>query len=302
MQIIKEPLLHFLFIAVMLFMLYGYLQPNTKESDARQIIVTRDQLLTYMQYRAKVFDAGQFNTLFDKLSEEKRQSLIDEYIKEEALYREAKALGLDKNDYGARQRLIQRLNVITRGLVSNATVPSEQDLVSWLSSHKDRYYVAPVITFTHVYFSQDKHGQQQAQTLANNTLKTLNQNQVPFHAAMSYGDRFLYHVNYVKKEPDEIASYFGESMQQQLFLLHADEQRWQGPFQSTYGFHLVMVAAQTEGYHPGLDELRSAVTQDVMQQQINEAHNTAQQSIVDQYHINIADDIAVRNTGKETLQ
>lgn len=39
--------------------------------------------------------------------------------------------------------------------------------------------------------------------------------------AAAYGDRFLYHLNYVAREPDEVASHFGTEMQQAVFALAA---------------------------------------------------------------------------------
>ncbi len=294
MRILKEPLLHFLLIGVVLFVAYDGLNGDTGEIDSREIRVTRDDLLTFIQYRAKAFDKERFNQVLDTMPGHKLQGLIDAYVREEALYREAKALNLDRNDYVARRRLIQQLGFITRGFITTGTKLTEQELHTYFQAHQDNYYQPAEITFTHVFFNHDRHGAGQAKTLAQQTLQQLNAKLVPFHEGLGYGDRFLYDVNYVDKQADEVASHFGEPMQQQVFQLAPDDQLWQGPFSSPYGEHLVMVTRLQPGYAPELAEVQGKVYQDALRDRQEAELDEAVRGIVKGYRVTLAGGLQAR--------
>lgn len=288
-RLLKEPLLHFLIAGLGLFFVFGLISNDEPTDEQNRIVVDRDRLLTFMQYRSKVFQPDRFEEMLDNLPEEELQALIDDYVREEALYREAKALKLDENDYGSRRRLIRQLEFINQGFISATVTLSESDLQRYLDTHEERYYVPSKITFTHVFFNAERHGDDEAHALARVKLNELNESQVPFHVGLSHGDRYLYHRNYVNKEADEIASHFGNAMQGQLFALDADDKAWRGPFRSTYGFHLVMVTKQTAGYGPALSEVRGRVEQDAIQGRVRMELDEINQAIVDAYEVEVVD-------------
>lgn len=64
-------------------------------------------------------------------------------MRDEALYREAKALQLDRNDYLARWRLIQPLEFITRGFAEAEVKLTERGIEGYYDGHKDEFYVFP---------------------------------------------------------------------------------------------------------------------------------------------------------------
>ena len=76
--------------------------------------------------------------------------LVDDFVREEALHREALALGMDANDYVIKQRLIQSIQFITNGFVTAAVDVSDDDVADYYEANKDDYYVDPYVTFTHV--------------------------------------------------------------------------------------------------------------------------------------------------------
>ena len=288
-KLLKEPLVHFLVIGFGLFVVFGYVSKDQRSDPVNRIVVDRDRLLTFMGYRSKNPNVDSHEDQLDDLSAPELQTLIDDYIREEALYREAKALNLDKNDYTLRRRLIRQLEFINQGLISSTLTLAESDLKDYLGSQKDRYYVPPKITFTHVFFNRERHGDDSAQALAQEELKVLNDARVPFHRGLSHGDRYLYHRNYVSKDAGEIASHFGQGMQEQLFVIDPDSESWHGPFRSPYGYHLAMVTKRTAGYHPPLGEVRQRIEQDVMQARLKEELDRITQSIVDAYEVQVAD-------------
>ena len=110
-KILREALVHFLFLGACLFWVFNLLNPQSVQ-NLKTIQVDNDKLLTFLQYRAKQFDVSQFSDFLETLSADKLQRLVNDYTKEEALFREAKSLGLDSNDYVARQRLIQQVTYL----------------------------------------------------------------------------------------------------------------------------------------------------------------------------------------------
>lgn len=284
-RLLKEPLIHFLLLGLGLFVVYQRINLEPAD-DPTTIVVDRNQLLTFMQYRSKAFDGKRFGEVLNRMPEEQLQQLIEAYVREEALYREAKALRLDKNDYVSRMRLVQQLEFITRGFVDTALPPpTEEEIEAYYQQHRADYYVQPWVTFTHVFFNQERHGLEKAKALAEAELKVLRDNNATFDKAPGHGDRFYYHVNYVKKEPEEIASHFGLSMQKQLFALAPSENTWYGPFQSVYGFHLVMLTSHNEGYTPALADIHDRVMDDVSRVQQEERFEASIDSIVKTYKV-----------------
>ncbi len=105
---------------------------------------------------------------------------------------------------------------------------------------------------------------------------------------MGYGDRFPFHVNYVEKTPEFIASHFGRSFSDELFALPRESEallNWNGPFRSEYGVHLVNVSQKLEGRYPSLEEVRAVVVQDFRQAKILEHQRLAVEEIVKQYKV-----------------
>lgn len=284
-KLIREPLVHFLAIGLGLFVLYGFVAPDAEDLGGKTIVVDRDALLTFVQFRSKAFNPEVAATRLDALSESELKLLIDDYVREEALHREALALGMDANDYVIKQRLIQSIQFITNGFVTAAVNVSDDDVVAYYEANKDDYYINPYVTFTHVFFSGDRHGAAQAREFAAAKLIQLNNARVPFSESTRHGDRFMYNVNYVERTEDFIGSHFGRSMAEAIFELRPDDETWQGPFESAYGYHLVMLTKRTEGTYPPLAEISESVRDDALRIAINEKNELAVQAIVGTYDV-----------------
>mgnify|MGYP000032117700 FL=1 len=286
--ILKEPLLHFLAMGLALFLIYESLNPGSDEDNSSHILIDRDTLLTYMQVRAKAFNGEHFQQQLNAMPEPQRQSLINDYVREEVLYREAKALQLDKNDALARQRMIQQMRYVMQSMIGAAINLTEEDLQKYQTLHADRYAEPATITFTHVFINADTRSMDKAKSLAQQQLKTLNQEQIQFHQAPGHGDRFLYHRNYVQKEADLVASHFGEALQAAVFNLAPNETQWQGPFVSPYGYHLVLVTQQTPERHPAFNEVKARITQDLMRERRQQQVDATIKGMIERYEVTVA--------------
>lgn len=281
--ILKEPLVYFLLLSSLLFLGFSFFE---KESDnAQEIIVDRASLLGFIQQKAKVVEQDKLIKMFDAMPADKRSDWIDAYVKEEALYREAQALRLDENDPIIKGRVIQKLEFITKEYSEAILNVTQTDLDKYFESNKQDYYIEPYVTFTHVFLNGEGKNKADVISLAQNKLAKLNDDNVQFSQGAQHGDRFPYHVNYVERTPDFIASHFGQNMSDKIFALKTTSDTWLGPFESEYGAHLVMVNRLEPGRFPELKEVSGQVYQDLQRTQIQQNLDKSYQSIIDTYSV-----------------
>ena len=288
-KILKEPLLHFLIVGLALFVVYEFVAGDEADYDSKVIVVDRDALLTFVQFRSRAFEPRRAAARLDGMSAEELDELIADYVREEALHREALALGVDQNDYVIKQRMIQSIRFITNGFVTAGVEITDEDVADYYARHRDDYYIDPVVTFTHVFYSTEHRSEEEARALAATKLAELNRDGVPFTQAPQHGERFPYFVNYVERNPDFVASHFGSRMAEAIFGLDGNESEWRGPYLSAYGAHLVLLTRNIPGRYPLLDEVEDSVRQDAGREALDAAQEAAIQAIVDTYEVRRGD-------------
>jgi hypothetical protein len=284
---LKEPLVHFLAAGLGLFVLFGIVNRDRPNADPNVVIVDQDALLTFVQYRIKAFNPTLAEKKLNSLSDDELQRLIDDYVREEVLHREALQLGLGEDDYVIRRRLVQKLEFITEGFAEAGAGVDQAALHRYFDANKGDYYVEPFVTFTHVFFETEDRPREQAYALATKKLTELNRKGVTFADAPQHGDRFLYHVNYVERTPEFVASHFGVPMAKALFELEPNDLIWRGPFDSPYGVHLVMLTTSEPGRDPELSELEERVREDARRAMIREETEAAIADIVGTYDVRV---------------
>jgi len=285
--ILKEPLVYFLLLSGLLFFVTSFFQ---QESDnSQEIVVDRASLLGYIQQKTKIVEQDKLIKMLDSMPSEKRTDWINAYVKEEALYREAQALRLDENDPIIKGRVIQKLEFITKEYSEAILKVTNENLEQYFEKNKQDYYIEPFVTFTHVFFNREGRTTQAMLSLASEKLRELKENNVPFSQGSRYGERFPYHVNYVERTPDFIVSHFGQSLSDQVFALKTIGDIWQGPFESEYGVHLIMVNRMEKGRSPSLSDVSDQVYQDVQREQIQSNLERAYNTIIDTYSVKVED-------------
>lgn len=282
-------MLHFLVFGLALFFAFSHSPANSPNSTKNKtIVVTRQSLLTYMQYRNQAFNEEYFSQQLDTMNKQARQSMINDMVRDEVLYRQALAMHLEDNDYVIKRRLIQKIEFLTKGFITAGTKLTKKDVQAYYMQHKSDYYQKPYATFTHVFFDYKLHSHKQAMALAEKTLKQLNEKKVSFSQGVEYGDRFLYYTNYVQRAPGYIASHFGNKFTKAIFKLKPDDKHWYGPFKSIYGVHLVMLTEKTPGHYPALSKIYDRVKDDAQQDLIHQKTEAAIEAIVKSYRVKIS--------------
>lgn len=285
---LKQPLLHFLLIGLGIFVLFELVSEGEVGADDRVIVVDRPALLTFVQFRTKAFEPEVAAARLDAMSAPELERLINEYVREEALHREALALGMDANDYIIKRRLVQKVEFITNSFADEGVSVTEADINAHYESNVDDYYVDPFVTFTHVFFDRNRHAAEELTRLAEEKLLELNAHNVDFSRSVRHGDRFLYHTNYVERTPEFVASHFGAEMAQQVFALPADTGAWHGPLRSPHGLHLVLLSERRDGRLPELAEVRDRVADDARRELLRVRNEAAIQRIVDGYTVQLS--------------
>ncbi len=275
--ILREPLVHFLVAGLFVFLVVDWMGGAERDDTIR---VTQDDILTMMQYRSRAFDPAAFEQRWAAMSNAERQTVIDEYIQEEALYREAQRLGLGDNDYVIKRRMIQKVDFLINNRIRlNESVDSTA-LIEYYESNKEQYRTPSIVTFSHIYFAGGD-GEHRAQEL----LASSQLNRIKSSKALPYGDRFLYHRNYVEESLSTIGSHFGQDFAEELQALEVNDSEWQGPLTSDHGYHLVLISELSDSNVPPYHELRSRVREDYQRVQSASQKKKAVEALIEEYNI-----------------
>lgn len=282
----NEPLVHFLAIGLFMFWLLSMWQPPESDYQSNTLVIDRKGLNRFFQYQASIPDPEKAAVILSSSTEQERQRIIDAYVREEVLFREGIALGLDQNDRAIRQRIVQKTKFALEAFAVESAVPADDQLKAFYSANQADYRVEPTITFSHVFFSYQKQGEAVARQRALQSLEALRAN-ASHSAALGYGDRFLYNRNYVERPQEDIASHFGNEMAANLFSLSTEKQSWQGPIESEYGVHLVLISGREKGYTPELEKVRDQVVTDFLFERRQQQLNAAIETLVQEYEVEL---------------
>ena len=272
-KIIKEPLVHFLVIGALLFGLYALLNPQDNESAENRIVVSAGDVERLVVSWAKKWNRPPTET--------ELQGLIDSYIREEVYYREAVALGLDRDDTVLRRRLMQKMEFLTNDL-ADLVEPDETALNEYFIANQDKYLLPARVSFTHVYFSSEKHGSSAA-SLAGKKLITFRSSAVADANAPYQGDPFMLSYHYSRESGFEIARLFGQEFAEQIF--QTETGHWQGPIASSYGLHLVRISEMFDARLPELATVIDKVRTDYMFEQRQEINQNIYERFKGRYEI-----------------
>ncbi len=272
-KLLHEPLAHFLLLGAALFGIYALVGDRASDRTG-EIVVTRGQIEQLVM--------GFSRTWQRPPTQQELKGLIEDYIREEVLYREAVALELDRDDTLVRRRMRQKLEFLTEDGASQAAPPTEAELEAHLQQHADHYREQPRLSFEHILFSRQRRGKS-AEADAQATLARLKGRSGSAIDTESLGDAFLLPFHYQRSSTEEITQLFGGSFGQQV--AEVEPGPWAGPFESSYGLHLVRVHEKIPGKVPALAEIRETVERDLLQLRRQQALEAAYQRLREQYTV-----------------
>jgi hypothetical protein len=257
-KILREPLLHFVMLGAGLFVLFGVIGERAEELED-QIVISAAKVENLADLFERTWRRPPIPAELD--------GLIEDHIQEEILYREALALGLDRDDTVIRRQLRLKMQFISEDVAPQAE-PTEDELRAFLAEHPDKFREPGRIRFAQVYLSPDRRGEE-AWTDAARMLVALNAGKSD---PAESGDPFLLEQDYRDLATPDLDRLFGRAFAAQVAELPVG--RWSGPVESGYGLHLVLVRKRTPARLPDLAEVRAAVANEwraVRQEEANRA-------------------------------
>jgi len=264
--VLHEPLLHFLLIGLGLFLLYGAVSPG--DSDGKRITVSQ----------ARVDDmAAQFKALWGRPpSPDELRGLVDGFVRDEIIFREGLALGLDKDDAVIKRRVRQKYELLAEE-PNAGNAPTDADLAAWLKAHPQAFTRPAVVTFDQIYFDP-------AATTPAHIAEALKAAQHGA-AATSLGQATLLPTHVDAMALDLVARDFGTVFADRVAA--APIGQWIGPFDGAIGVHLLRVTRRTAPQLPPLDDVRMQVAREWENDRRVRARDAALAALKKDYSIDI---------------
>jgi hypothetical protein len=243
----KEPLVQFLLIGACIYgadALYG--APDEDVVD-RTIVVDAGRVEGFI---------GDWERRWNRPpTRQELDAVISAFVREDILYRQAVAMGLDEDDPVTRRRMAQKLEFLTND-IALFREPAEGELEQYFQDTRELYREPDRITFSQVFLDPDARD---ATTLddAAALLAQLRAAGVPDPATLEAGDRLMLRDYYPQVTELDIRRQLGSGFSEAVMQLEPGQ--WHGPVLSGYGVHLVYVYSRAEAPPPVFADARQAV-------------------------------------------
>lgn len=291
-RFLKEPLVHFLVLGGGLFLLFGLIGGNedglvpegeggiqneaARRTLSKEIVVSKGQIESLIAQFSKVWQRTP--------TEQELTGLIDTYIREEVMYRQALELGLDRDDAIVRRRMRQKLEFFTNDIAA-LVKPTEDELTDYLESHPEPYRFDSKFTFKQVYLNPERRADSIDSDI-DSLLEVLRAAGASADISEA-GDSSLLEQVFEATPKRDVAKVFGQEFSQGLLKVKTGT--WQGPVSSGFGQHLVYISERIDGRLPSLDEARDAVERDWMAAKRKESNEAVYEKWRADYKVTVED-------------
>jgi hypothetical protein len=272
-QIFREPFLHFSGLGLLLFMLFSWASDDGMRA-ANEIVIDESRIAAIESRFERVWQRPP--------TSDEMTSLVDNWIREEVLYREGVALGLDRDDPVLRRRVAQKMEFISEGLADSP--PGDEELRAWYKDNVDAYRLDPHFSFRHVYFNP---------AARRGSIEVAMQDAM---AMLQNGDVVAGDATLLPAELDEaalveVSRTFGQRFAEALDDLPV--RTWTGPIESGYGLHLVWINDRENARVPAFDEVSTAVERDYLANRSRELKDAFYETLKRRYTVTFEDGITL---------
>ncbi len=258
-------MVRFVMLGAALFGLDRWRHPPTRSSDRSDIVLSRDFVANLRAGLGRERGRAPTDAEFE--------ARLREHVHDEALYRSALAMGLDRGDGIIRRRLVQKANYLLESEAEPGT-PTEAVLRGWYDAHRERYQTGARVDFEQRFFSGDRRGAAAVED-ARRALAAGVRDET--------GDPFLRGERFVDVGTAEVAGVFGEGFA--TALAGAPAGSWSGPFASAHGQHLVRVTARREATTATFEAAREAATRDWREAERASRTEAATRALIARYRV-----------------
>lgn len=265
----SSPLLQFFVAGAVIFALYNWRGEDLQQGAQDRVVITQAEHKNLI-------------SLFEKTwrrppTEDERKALVEERLQQELLYREALALGLDKDDVVIRRRLAQKIDFIVDDMAAGRP-PTDNELRAFLKQNQERYATEPTVAFRQVYLSAERRGPDLIED-ANRILADLQAGADP----LSFGDPTVLPQTMQASPLSSIERVFGKEFAAAIADVPVGS--WSGPVRSTYGAHLVQVLEKQAGQSATLETARTQLERDWREAERQRAKAAYITTLKDKYSI-----------------
>ncbi len=266
MKLLKNPLVLFIVFGVVAFLLYSLLKPDDKEEIrvTPQIVadlIAQDEALSLR-----------------KPDEERTQELIENYIQEEIMLREAFELGYHTSDGRVRKRL---LNLMRTSLQDQIPEPTYNQLQAYFEENKEDYSKGEARTFLQIYYDPSLNE-------AIPDLSTIKTQYADYMGAERVGDFAPVSNRQIENSYELIGRTFGKEIADAVF--NADLNTWFGPLKSSAGLHYLKVLEIHAPEEVRFEEVEDYVSLDYVMKKTIESQDEKIELLRSKYNIVIEGD------------
>jgi hypothetical protein len=281
-QLLREPLLHFAMLGAAIFGAYRLIGPPA--SDAAEIVITADRVASITAH----FSASHGGR---RPHDDELRAAVDAYVRDEMLYREGLALGLDRDDPVVRNRIRQKAELLSEDAL--ARVPTDRDLEAYLAEHQAEFDLPARVSFQQIYIDPGRHQADHLTMVVTSVRQALALGRQPG----TLGDRTLLPATMTEALPRDVESAFGNDFAKQLAALDGDG--WQGPLMTSYGLHLVRITHRGELTRATLADARDVVAREWSRAQTGKLKEQFYRLLAGRYTVRVAADAYVARTARK---
>jgi hypothetical protein len=276
MRLLREPLFHFLIIGSLLFALYRIVS-GPAPTPVNSIVITPERVTQL---------AGGFEAVRKRpATDDELRALVDSFVREEVYYREALALGLERDDTIIRRRLRQKMEFITDN-GAELLEPQAGELEDYYQANVESFQQPPEIALTQVFLGQNPAPDRIAEALV--ALRSNSETDPSL-----WGEVTLLPPRLRLSTSSEIDGIFGTGFFDGLMQMPVAS--WSEPIQSGYGLHLVRIDARLAAQVTSLDAERDGIEREWRAEKANELQESVYLRLLERYTVVMPDRISAEN-------
>lgn len=268
--LLAEPLVHFIVLGAVIFVVHDRLALQGPEGQSRIEITVQDL------QRLRDLSVRQWGVEPDARA---MQGMVQELVREEVLYREARAQGLDHDDTIVRRRMAQKMEFLAH---ADVVSPDESSLRLFYQQHLSQYTLPALLDFEHRYFSPSIRGAS-VQAVAQQSLGALRA------AQPIQGDNFMLASSLEQQSLQQVQRDFGAEFAKAVFSESSKE--WTGPIRSAHGLHLVRIKQRHSEKIQAYEQVRERVLADANNAALEKARSDAYARLRTRYTVVLPEEV-----------
>lgn len=275
---LRDPVVRFLIVGALIFAVHRAMGGTENEP-----IVVSSRLVEGLEEQHR-------QRFGREPSPSEAQRLVDEFVREEAMVREATNLALDRGDPIVRRRLVQKMEMILRGNL-DIERPDDAACRAWIAEHPQEVALDERISLRHAFASRDRRGNT-ARDDAAGFLAGITTAEDPAAALAGLGDAFALGPSIERRTLTDLGRQLGDGFRDSLRECAIG--RPCGPIESTFGFHAVVVTRKEPAGALSFAQARPIAERAILRDREDAALGRAIEEVVARHGVRRVEDRSAR--------